>query len=80
MGLANYYSQYVCNFATLAAPLTDLLQRTKAFLWGPEQQHSFEAIKVALTSAPCLELPRFDLPFELVTDASNVGIGAVLQQ
>jgi len=33
MGLANYYAQYVRDFATLAAPITDLLQSSRAFLW-----------------------------------------------
>ena len=37
-------------------------------------------MRKALCTAPCLALPRFDLPFELVTDASAIGVGAVLQQ
>ena len=79
MGLANYYAQYVRNFAVLAAPITDLLQMSRAFVWGPEQDRAFKALKRALTNAPVLQLPRFELPFELITDTSNVGIGAVLQ-
>ena len=45
MGLANYYNTYVAGFATLAAPLTDLLQASRAWVWGPAQQSAFDAIK-----------------------------------
>ena len=37
MGLANYYNTYVVGFATLAAPLANLLQASRAWVWGPEQ-------------------------------------------
>ena len=79
LGMANYYNAYVASFATLATPLTNLLQGSCAWVWGPEQQRAFEDIKAALTSAPVLQLPRDDLNFEVVTDASDVGVGAVLQ-
>ena len=80
MGLANYYAAYIPNFATMAAPITNLLQSAQAFVWGPEAQAAFERIKTALASAPCLLLPRFDLPFSVVTNTSAIGVGAVLQQ
>ena len=54
LGLANYYNQYVTNFAALAAPLMDLLQKHKAFTWGPQQDAAFVAIKTALTCTPVL--------------------------
>jgi len=79
LGMAKYYNTYVAGFATLATPLTDSLQASHAWIWGPAQQSAFEAIKAALTSAPVLQLPRNDLDFEVVTDASDVGVGAVLQ-
>ena len=47
-------------------------------MWGPEQQAAFEAVKAAITSAPNLALPDFERPFVVTTDASVVGIGAVL--
>ncbi|PKU77967.1 hypothetical protein MA16_Dca011587 [Dendrobium catenatum] len=61
------------------APITDCL-KLKSFSWGADQQQSFEAIKEALTTAPILTLPCFDIPFMVDTDASSIGIGAVLSQ
>ncbi len=80
MGLANYYAPYVRDFATLAGPITDLLTQARAFVWGPEQQSAFDAIKAALTSAPCLLLPDPERPFIIETNASTTGLGAVLVQ
>lgn len=50
------------------------------FVWTSIIEASFQALKTALTSAPVLALPNFDLPFTVETDASAKGIGAVLQQ
>lgn len=47
---------------------------------GHKQQEAFDELKTRLTSTPILRLPRFDRRFHLHTDASNVAIGAVLQQ
>jgi hypothetical protein len=44
------------------------------------QQECFEALKLALSTAPTLKLPDFDMPFEVIVDASNIAIGAVLLQ
>jgi hypothetical protein len=51
-----------------------------AFRWTQLEDESFEALKVALISAPVLALPDFSLTFEIETDASDRGIGAVLLQ
>ena len=48
--------------------------------WTPSTQTAFEALKQALTSAPVLALPDFRLPFTVETDASAIGMGAVLSQ
>ena len=48
--------------------------------WTDIHQRAFEALKLALTSAPLMRIPDFDLPFVLHTDANNTGLGAVLSQ
>jgi hypothetical protein len=80
LGLAGYYRKFVKNFGILAHPLTQLLKKDAPFLWTPAQQLAFEALQLALSSTPVLVLPNFQKPFRIDTDASGVGIGAVLHQ
>lgn len=88
LGLAGYYRRFVAGFAKIARPLNRLLtgipanKKTQArkVQWTPECQASFDALKVALTSAPVLAYARYDQPFVVYTDASNQGLGAVLSQ
>ncbi|KAI0529650.1 hypothetical protein KFK09_002204 [Dendrobium nobile] len=61
------------------SPITDCL-KAKVFHWGALQQDSFEALKAALTTAPVLAIPNFDKLFTVETDASSIGVGAVLSQ
>jgi len=79
-GLASYYRRFIVNFARLTAPLRELFKADAEYVWGPEQQQSFENVKQALTAAPILLYPDFDKPFTLDTDASYDGLGAVLSQ
>ncbi|KAE8675250.1 hypothetical protein F3Y22_tig00111689pilonHSYRG00081 [Hibiscus syriacus] len=80
LGLANYYQRFVKGYSKIAAPLTELLKKDKAWDWGPKCQSAFDEIKLAMTSEPVLVLPDHTKPFEVFTDASDVAIGGVLMQ
>ena len=82
LGLTGYYRKFINNYASIAAPLTDLTKKgnpTKV-IWNEKSNRAFEELKEALCNAPILRLPNFDLTFILRTDASDSGIGAVLLQ
>ena len=80
LGLANYFRKFVQGYSSLAAPLTALTQASVAWKWGPEHQAAFDGIKDMLCQAPVLAPPDTSAPFELVSDASLLGTGAVLLQ
>ena len=80
LGLAGYYRRFVRGFATVAAPLTDLTKQDRRFDWTTECEQAFQTLKTLISSAPVLKYPRFDRECIVQTDASDVGVGAVLSQ
>ena len=80
LGAAGYFRKFVKNFAEVSCPLTDLLQKSSKFKWDEACQTAFNHIKAILTSYPLLKSPDFQRPFILRTDASDKGVGAVLEQ
>ena len=80
LGLAGYYRKFIPQFATLAAPLVNLTKKGTKFLWGEDQKRAFVQLKDLLCTAPILAYPQFDQQFFLQTDASDIGLGAVLTQ
>ncbi|KAK7884629.1 hypothetical protein WMY93_027752 [Mugilogobius chulae] len=80
IGLASYYRRFVRGFSCIAAPLFTLQRKDCDFVWTPECDQAFSALKKALTESPILTPPDTNLPFVMDTDASDVGMGAVLSQ
>ncbi|MDD9853556.1 MAG: retropepsin-like aspartic protease/reverse transcriptase, partial [Deltaproteobacteria bacterium] len=83
LGLASYYRRYIHQFANVASPLNDLTQKDATYNWTPECENAFCVLKEMLTSSPVLIYPQFGpsaSEFVLQTDASDVGLGAVLEQ
>ena len=78
VGMANFFRDFIPNFSEISAPLTSLNQDN--FQWKDEQQQAFEVIKQKLCSEPVLALFDPSLPLTLTTDASLIGIGAMLSQ
>ncbi|XP_042073272.1 uncharacterized protein LOC121813519 [Haplochromis burtoni] len=80
LGLASYYRWFIKGFATMASPLHRLTDKGQLFGWGDACAAAFAQLKEALTRAPVLAYPDARQPFIVDTDASNVGVGAVLSQ
>uniref|UniRef100_A0A3Q3NHK6 Gypsy retrotransposon integrase-like protein 1 n=1 Tax=Mastacembelus armatus TaxID=205130 RepID=A0A3Q3NHK6_9TELE len=80
LGLASYYRRFVKDFATIASPLHHLTDKGRRFEWSEDCAAAFQQLKAALAVAPVLAYPDPSQPFLLDTDASNVGVGAVLSQ
>lgn len=80
IGMCGWYRKFVQNFATLAAPLTNLLSKQKKIDWSESADRAFKKLKEALTTAPILTHPDFNKRFFIQCDASSTGIGSVLFQ
>ena len=80
LGLASYYRRYIKEFAVVAGPLNQLLAKYIKFSWNDSAEESFLKLKRKLVSAPVLKCPDFQKKFTLCTDASGLGLGAVLEQ
>ena len=80
VSLARYFRKFIQGFPNMIAPLTALCKKNAGFIWSSACQRSFQMVKDALTSVPCLKLPDLNEPFTVVTDASGVGVGGVLMQ
>jgi hypothetical protein len=82
LGLAGYYRKFIPDYARIALPLTDRTRgkQPEAVKWDPIAEEAFQTLKLALASEPVLLLPDASKPFVLRTDASGVGLGAILMQ
>ena len=80
LGLASYYRRFILLFSSVAKPLYALTRKEVPFVWSEDCAAAFEGLRTRLTKAPVLAYPQFDREFLLETDASGMGLGAVLSQ
>ncbi|UYV70265.1 K02A2.6-like, partial [Cordylochernes scorpioides] len=80
LGLAGYYRKFIPKFSEIADPLTSLTRKNKLFKWTTEVNKSFQELKSHLSTDPVLSTYDPSLPCKLYTDASKLGIGAILAQ
>ncbi|GJS06106.1 putative nucleotidyltransferase, ribonuclease H [Tanacetum coccineum] len=80
LGHAGFYRRFIKDFSKIARPLTKLLEKDTPFEFDDECQKAFELLKEKLTCAPVIVSPNWNLSFELMCDASDFAVGAVLGQ
>ncbi|GJR46016.1 reverse transcriptase domain-containing protein [Tanacetum coccineum] len=77
---AGFYRRFIKDFSKIVRPLTKLLEKDTPFDFDDECQKAFELLKEKLTCSPVIVSPNWNLPFELMCDASDFTVGAVLGQ
>ena len=80
MGLAVWYRNFIPHLASIAAPLFTLMSTRKKFQWTEEAEEAVRGIKSLVSQAPILARWEEGLPTRVITDASKVGVGGVLEQ
>lgn len=80
LGMAGYYRDYVEGFAQVVDPLNKLTRKGVPFTWSVLCSQAFQKLKDMLLKAPVLSYPDFGCEFTLTTDASGIGLGAILSQ
>nr|GEW79339.1 reverse transcriptase domain-containing protein [Tanacetum cinerariifolium] len=80
LGHAGFYRCFIQDFSKIARPLTRLLEKETPFVLSRECIDAFDTLKKKLTEAPILVVLDWNLPFELMCDASDYVIGVVLGQ
>nr|GFA35629.1 reverse transcriptase domain-containing protein [Tanacetum cinerariifolium] len=78
LGHAGFYRCFIQDFSKITRQMTHLLEKKTPFIFTKECIKAFNTLKKKLTEAPILVVPDWNLPFELMCDASDYAIGAVL--
>jgi len=80
MGLCQWYSAFIDKMMWIAAPIYELLRKETQFIWTDSRQRAFEALKKAICEDVVLIGIDYSKPIKLCCDASEIGLGAVLNQ
>ena len=78
LGLANYYHQFIEEFATVARPLHDLVKKDKKWEWTEKKERAFKELKERFTKEPVLAAPDIDKKMRIEVDVSDYAMGGVL--
>nr|GEZ00577.1 reverse transcriptase domain-containing protein [Tanacetum cinerariifolium] len=80
LGHAGFYRRFIKDFSEISRPMAHLLEKNSPFIFSNECIQAFRNLKEKLTEAPILVAPNWDQPFELMYDASDYAVSAVLGQ
>ena len=80
LGHVDFYHHFIRHFSKVSKPLTSLLCKDNDFIIEEEGKHTFMQLNQSLVEAPILKSHNWDLPFEIMCDASDFGVGTVLGQ
>ncbi|KAL4386087.1 hypothetical protein GQ457_09G016400 [Hibiscus cannabinus] len=80
LGHAGFYRRFIEDFSKITKPLCSLLEQGRQFKFDEDCTKAFNLLKQKLVTAPIVEPPDWTLPFELMCDASDYAVGAVLGQ
>ncbi|GJW93888.1 reverse transcriptase domain-containing protein [Tanacetum coccineum] len=78
LGHAGFYRRFIKDFSMISKPMTQLLMKDAKFDFFDSCKNAFNELKEKLTSAPIIISPDWNIPFELMCNASDFAIGAVL--
>ncbi|GJU32356.1 reverse transcriptase domain-containing protein [Tanacetum coccineum] len=79
LGHAGFYRCFIKDFSKIARPLTKLLEKDTSFEFNDECHKAFNSLKEKFTCTPVIMSLNWNLPFELMCDASKFAVGAVLE-
>ena len=77
LGHVSFYRRFIQDFAKVSKPLTSLICKEKDFIIEEEGKHAFMQLKQSLVEVPILQSPNWDLPLEIMCDASDFAVRAV---
>ena len=80
LGHAGFYRRFIKDFSKIARPLTNQLAKDVSFTFDVECMNSWEKFKKEFIFAPIISARNRSKPFEIMCDASNFAIGAILGQ
>ena len=80
VGVVNFLSMFCPELQRLLKPIYELTRKGRLFVWGKDQQDSFEEIKHRLTRLPVLHMPNKTRRFHLYSDTSKFATGSALYQ